>query len=1792
MDKVKKHWSTLVLGVLSGLVLACGSVNLEDRLSQEVVEAHTSGLVSREEAIQVVFAQDVKGSPHLLQGNAPLSFSPSLQGSWEWKGDDWVVFTPDSPMTSGQIYTASLEPQQLHSSWQEMGGMHFHFQVMPQTLQLGAHSLEIAQGEVRLESDFSFSDVISQAELQERLSLRLGSEPLPFTLQELGSGTWKVLSERFEQQANPQNLHFSLSGLSEGDPGYTEDISVPGDQAFELLAVRAVKNELQYIELEFSGALDDKQDLTGLITTEDNSGIVLDRDKNTVRVFPKNRFPRSVKVQVARSVQSEGRQNLGTDQTFAVVFPQEKPGIEFPTGGVIFPPQGQDEIPIRIRNLNSIMIQVTEIFPNNIPQFFQVNNYNGSQELNRVGQVVYKKIIPLGWDDSLADQWQTVGLDLSDLMAQRRNGFFQLNLEFRPWMVEGEDPPVMSQRAQEVLESWQEDPWSGAPYIYSYGDHREYWDYGKHPVFYRRNSYSWNKTVFVSNIGVMAKKADSGAFHLFATDLLSAEPLPGALVEVLDYAQQTLLSQRTDNQGYLQIPEMDTEPYLAIVKKNGQVSYLRMQDGEALSTSFFDVGGARPVQGIDGFVYAERGVWRPGDDIHLGFVLLDEKDVLPRTYPVHLEVTDARGKLAYSETINEGVGDLYYFKVPTATQAPTGNWTARVLVGDRSFQKSLKIETVMPNRLKIELDFPELEEGEAFRGRTILRLFSQWLHGAPAPGYRADVGVSFVSKAPSFNGFADYTFLDPGKEYSGSNSKVFEGNLDDEGYADISIDPAPQRTAPGMLRANFFTRVYEPGGGVFSSSSSSRDYHPYERYAGVKVPVQSQYWKLVYSDRDQEIPVALVDTDGQGVSGEVTVEFYQIDWWWWWENGVNSLPGYINRQGVTPYKKETVQINRGKGVYQFQKESDMWGRYYIRVKDANGAHSTGEVVYMRPQYWWRNADAGSAEAPNVLVLTTDQRKYSVGDQVKVTIPSGQRGKVLATVESGGEMIAQEWIDVAGGELSYRFRATESMAPNAYVHIHYLQPHADTENSLPIRSYGIIPVLVENNRSRLAPQLEVPEQFRPGLPAEFTVREAQGRAMSYTVAVVDEGLLGITNYRTPDPWDHFYKKRSSLMSTWDMYDYVAGAFGGQFDTILNIGGGDGGDDQEGGRKANRFKPVVQFFEPRSLAAGESDTLSFIMPEYVGAVRVMLVAREEKSFGVVEEEVPVKNELMVQGSLPRVLSPGDVLDIPVNVFALDDRVKNVTVNMEVLEGPVSLRGASRDVLSFTRPEEKVANFSIKVEEAVGFAKVRFTAQGNGFSAQEIVEIDVRIPGDPIQEVFEKSVGGNQTWSSQITALGYEGTNRAYLEVSSIPPLNLGERLNYLIRYPYGCIEQTTSSVFPQVYLDDVVTLSDKEKADLDRNIAAGIERLKSFQISSGAFAYWPGNTGASLWGTNYAGHFLLEAKARGYSVPEDMLGDWINYQKNQANSFTPNNSTDNISQAYRLYTLARAGEPQLGAMNRLREVEELKTVARWRLANAYALAGQLAEARRLVRGLDADIGFYRETGQSYGSDVRDKAMILETMVGLDMSEESFPLARELSQIMNDGRWYSTQTTAYTIMALAKFGVYAASEEELRFEFSWAGGETQQVRTNKPMDLREINVDGAEDKRFVFKNNGSQPLFPRLVVQGVPKVGGETNQSATISLEVSYDYPVFREGEAPFGEDLKVTMTVRNRTRQRLDELVLNYTLPSGWEILNDRLTGVDSNNDYDYMDIRDDRIYTFFDLSSRQSKTLYLHSPAGL
>src|SRR6202012_1437711 len=259
---------------------------------------------------------------------------------------------------------------------------------------------------------------------------------------------------------------------------------------------------------------------------------------------------------------------------------------------------------------------------------------------------------------------------------------------------------------------------------------------------------------------------------------------------------------------------------------------------------------------------------------------------------------------------------------------------------------------------------------------------------------------------------------------------------------------------------------------------------------------------------------------------------------------------------------------------------------------------------------------------------------------------------------------------------------------------------------------------------------------------------------------------------------------------------------------------------------------------------------------------------------------------------------------------------------------------------------------------------------------VELNVRNPNPPITKITEKELRPGETWSAAYSAIGMNGTNKATLEVASIPPLNLGKRLDYLIEYPYGCVEQTTSSAFPQLYLNQLLDLTPRQKAETERNIKLAINRLNGFQLSSGGLTYWPGYGGEpNEWGTNYAGHFMLAAQAKGYSLPLGFMERWKTFQKQKAVSWSPHADAyygEDLTQAYRLYLLALAGVPELGAMNRLREFKYLGTEAKWRLAAAYKLAGQPEVGSQLIAGLPLNVKPYNMMYGTYGSDLRDEAM----------------------------------------------------------------------------------------------------------------------------------------------------------------------------------------------------------------------------
>lgn len=704
-------------------------------------------------------------------------------------------------------------------------------------------------------------------------------------------------------------------------------------------------------------------------------------------------------------------------------------------------------------------------------------------------------------------------------------------------------------------------------------------------------------------------------------------------------------------------------------------------------------------------------------------------------------------------------------------------------------------------------------------------------------------------------------------------------------------------------------------------------------------------------------------------------------------------------------------------------------------------------------------------------------------------------------------------------------------------------------------------------------------------------------MSYTIAVVDEGLLSLTRFRTPNPWNSFYAKEALGVKTWDVYDQVLGAFGGELERILSVGGDGEVNPDAVDQRANRFKPVVVHLGPFELEKGKTAKHNIQLPNYVGAVRTMVVAANNGAYGNIDKTTPVRKPLMVLATLPRVIGPTEEVKLPVNVFAMEDKVKNVTVTLKDLSNMATITGNGAQTIKFSQPGEQLVTFDLKMKERIGVARFQVIAEGAGEKATQEIEIQVRNPNPIVTSSYKEVLTPGQDWEQAFESLGMPGTNEAILEVSNIPPINLGEKLNYLIQYPYGCIEQTTSSGFPQLYVSRILELDNNQQKEIPANIRATLKRLNQFQTSQGGFGYWPGDDEASDWGSTYAGHFMLEAKSLGYTLPPGMLNRWIAYQQRMAKNWNFNESYGyygrrgwELSQAYRLYTLALAGSPDLAAMNRLREAGKLQNTTSWRLAAAYALAGQTEIGKKLIENLTIEVPDYTELAYTYGSSLRDRGMILETLVLLGEDTKAAELIQYISDQLDSGRWYGTQTIAYCLLAVGKYIGDGGVGKSFAFAFQQGNGAVVNVGSEKP--LMQILLDEDKARSVKISNSSNTKLFARLVVSGQPLIGKETAQSNDLNLEIVYkaiNGKVLDPAALAQGTDFIAEVSITNPGSRGIpyEEMAIHQIFPSGWEILNTRMDGVQNfkeANTPEYQDFRDDRVYTFFDINAN-TKQIY-------
>ncbi len=762
-----------------------------------------------------------------------------------------------------------------------------------------------------------------------------------------------------------------------------------------------------------------------------------------------------------------------------------------------------------------------------------------------------------------------------------------------------------------------------------------------------------------------------------------------------------------------------------------------------------------------------------------------------------------------------------------------------------------------------------------------------------------------------------------------------------------------------------------------------------------------------------------------------------------------------------------------------------------------------------------------------------------------------------------------------------------MAPNVFVNISLIQPHASTANDLPLRLYGIIPLLVEDANTRLEPEISMPKVLKPEEKFTLKVSEKNGKRMSYTIAVVEEGLLDLTRFKTPEIWDSFYTKEALGVKTWDIFDDVIGAFGGSIEQVFAIGG-DAELAAGNAKKANRFKPVVRYLGPFTLTKGKTASHTIQLPKYIGSVRTMVIAADNEigAYGKADETTPVRKPLMVLASLPRKLSPGEKVTLPVTVFAMEDKVKDVTVNLKLSEG-IKVIGANTQNITFESPDEKMAYFQLDVSEAKGVGNIEVIATGNGEQSSYEVEIDVVNPNPISIKSNSFELAANETKTIDFETFGISGSNFAEIEFSTLPSMDFSGRLQYLIQYPHGCVEQVTSGVFPQLFLSEIFDIPLQQKQEVTENIKKGIEKLGDFQTPSGGLSYWMGQNTANDWGTSYAGHFMIEAEKKGYVLPLTFLTNWLNYQKQAARNWRPSYKSYNsdLAQAYRLYTLALAGHPDLSSMNRLREFSELSNNAKWRLAAAYALAGQKEAANKISN--TANINFESSTYDyyTYGSVDRNRAMAMETML-LTSNNESKELAKYIAKRLTSNSWMSTQTTAYSLLAMSKM-VEINGGKSIKLSYNLNNEKTEKIDSKFAIAQRNLGIVMGKNSVSIT-NNQANVVFVNVSIGGILPIGQEISEKRGLGVSVAYKDSqgnLVDVSKLSQGTEFEAHVTVSNLKQEEVRDIALTQIFPSGWEIVNTRFTefGSTASENSNFTDIRDDRVNFYFDLNKSQSKT---------
>ena len=1789
----------LSLLVTLSLFSACDRKGAQLNNAAETISA-VSSIVSAKGEITVRFVEDQATREQTFEPikKRVVTLEPSVDGVATWSDTRTLRFTPEGGLKSGQQYVVTVDLNALLPT--KKLGLYTFKVAVPEVELLSMQGDFVTPGNDPTRVDFratlTFSKEFTQSALAKAVQFVEADGKEQTIAWDVQGATANLLVANLVRGKNARRFQLKLDGAALGIPqSQDETFDLPPVQDFVVNSVTwTMDGSKPQINIAMSDPVADRFDLAGFVTVSPAVKFSVTAIGDTISLSGDFSAGKSYKVTVKPGIRSRWATTTQTSRTETVDISDQLPTVQFSQSGVYLPGVAKQRLGFKSVNVKKVLVRIAQVYENNLGQFLQEATLLGKKDeqsdlgvLTRVGTTLHEQTLTL---DTPFNTWAQSEIDLGPILTKYKRGLFIVELRFKR-----EDIPFTctTKLAEESTYNDEEDeggpvPTRNDPEPMGMRDWRgpdEAWRNPCHRAFYYSHG-TVTKPVIFTDIGLTAMVGAEETV-VVATDLNTAAVLGEVNVRTITFQNQPIESGSTDANGIARLKNKGQTPFLVMGEWQGQKTVLRLADGPLEMTSF-DTGGATSMSaGVRAYTYTERGVFRPGDTIHLTAILRHPNNTFPKDMPVELRLVDPRGQQVRTLVQKSADDGFYVFTIDTQESDFTGTWQAGIYVGSTQVAlMPLKIETIVPQRLKVKVDFSKarLEEGDK---SVSVNVASNYLFGAPASGLEAKATLSLVHRKKSFPKFSEYVFDSPTEWKTAVTEPSL--TLNREGRGTFEWKKPDTSRAPAALSLIAEVRVYEKGG-RFATTTKALEVEPWKYYVGIRSPDGR-----VRVDEPTKLEFVLVDANGVPVTGRpLKVRIFSNNRYWWWEheNTVDAEARFkSDRNTVLFFQKTVTSENEPVSATFTAKE---FGQLLVEVQDGDTGHKATALVWTEGSPRDDNNKSAS-----LLSLRLDKKRYNPGDTATVQFASPPRGRALVSVDRAGQVLSLRWVDVTSKQTSVQIPITEAMTPNSYVVVSFIQPRASAVNDKPMRLYGAINVPVEVANSRLKLALTVKEELAPQAPFTVKIRSTDSRPAQVTVAVVDEGILDVTNFVTPNPWAAFFAKLPLGVALSDVFDRVIGPVWGDIFQRFSIGGSDAQmraammmKQQQTPIKAQRFKPVSLFKGPLVVPPNGELDVPFDMPNYNGSVRVMVAAAHQNAYASLEATRPVRKPLIVLPTLPRVVGPKDTFELPVTVFGLKPDIGTVDVTVS-LEGPLELVGPATQKLTFNAVGEQDTTFKVRAKAAAGVAKVTIRAKSARYDAQEETEIAVRPSSPSVSDHEDKVLEPNVPWTVTVAAKGISGTQQAKLVISNVPSMSFTHRYDWLIQYPYGCTEQIASSAFVQLNVAKIFpNLLRVEQ--VDRNINAAVSRLASLQRSDGSFRYWPQYErwhDSDDWLTSYVGDFLVSAQKKGYYVPPEVLEKWLSFQRQRANT-----SSSGSAQAYRLYTLALAGKPDLGAMNVMREnkLASSSTLARLLLANAYQLAGSADTAKKLLADTGEVVTDAPGYARTFGSDLRDDAIALQVYTSVGDKERAFKAYERIARKLSSWDYYDTQALSWAILAAGDY-VSTVGLDRIEMKVRIEGAKADPIDISSNAFGTTVDVTPYIGKRLTITSSSSKPVYAALVDSYVPLEPPKEKVSERLNLSQEFyddDGAQIQASDLPQGKSFWLVLRVSSPDRRPMNNVALTQVLPAGWEIENTRLSGESlpkwlqksswALGTEQYVDIRDDRISWFFTLAGREER----------